>query len=143
MGIGRDEKWTKTSTPENLKGQVKEFPWGGDFPPETKDLAGNYGDSAWHEKFPTQPWLENYSDGFPTTAPVMSFKPNKFGLYDMGGNVREWVEGWWNEAQADRVMRGAFFGHITHDSLLSSFRDHAPPSRLDGHGGFRVVLEVK
>ena len=143
VGIGRDERWTKTTTPESLKGLAKEFPWGGDFPPETKDQAGNYGDSAWHEKFPTQPWLERYSDGFPTTAPVMSFKPNEFGLYDMGGNAREWVEDWWNEAQADRVMRGAFFGHITHDSLLSSFRDHAPPNRLDAHGGFRVVVEVQ
>ena len=143
VGIGRDERWTKTTTSESLKGVVKEYPWGGDFPPKTKDQAGNYGDTAWHEKFPTQAWLENYSDGFPTTAPVMSFKPNELGLYDMGGNAREWVEDWWNEAQADRVMRGAFFGHITHDSLLSSFRDHAPPNRLDAHGGFRVVVEVQ
>ncbi len=143
VGIGRDERWTKTTTPESLKGQAKEFPWDGDYPPETKDLAGNYGDSAWHEKFPTQPWLENYSDGYPTTAPVMSFKPNSFGLYDMGGNVREWVEDWWNDAQADKVMRGTFFGHFTRDSLLSSFRDHTAPNRLDANSGFRVVVEVK
>ncbi|MEZ5387888.1 MAG: bifunctional serine/threonine-protein kinase/formylglycine-generating enzyme family protein [Prosthecobacter sp.] len=143
VGIGRDERWTKNTTPESLMKLAKEFPWDGDYPPETKDLAGNYADSAWHEKFPSQVWLEDYSDGYPTTAPVMSFKPNAFGLYDMGGNAREWVEDWWNEAQVDKVMRGAFFGHANQDQLLSSFRDHAPPARLDAHGGFRVVLEVK
>ncbi len=144
VGLGRKEKHGKGITPEMLhQKEQTEFPWGDDYPPKTKDKAGNYGDTAWTEKFPTEPGMKDYTDGFPTTAPVMSFKPNKFGLYDMGGNVWEWVEDWWNAAKVDRVLRGASFHNNDRGSLLSSARPHHTPGYRPNHHGFRCVMEVR
>ena len=141
VGLGGKEKHGQGITPQMLSGkETTEFPWDGDYPPTTKDKAGNYADESWHKKFPTQPFIEDFTDGFPTTAPVMSFKPNKLGLYDMGGNVWEYVEDWWNAAKAERVLRGASFGGHG-DRLLSSLRPHRTPGSLDYDRGFRLVVE--
>jgi len=143
VGLSRKEKHGKGITPEMLNGkETTQFPWGEDFPPKTKDQAGNYADESWREKFPAQPWIEKYSDGYPTSAPVMSFKPNKLGLYDLGGNVWEWVDDWWNTAQKDRVLRGGSFDRSDRGPLLSSRRNHDPPGTRNYNYGFRCVLVV-
>jgi serine/threonine protein kinase len=142
-GIGPDEKREESTTPEMLtSGHAKEFPWGDQWPPPQG--FGNFGDTSYKEAIPNRTFIEGYTDGFPTTAPVMSFKPNQLGLYDMSGNVSEWVQDWWNEQQQDRTFRGACYCSSERMNLLASFRWHLPPSASynNANHGFRIVLEL-
>ncbi|MGB8166904.1 MAG: bifunctional serine/threonine-protein kinase/formylglycine-generating enzyme family protein [Chthoniobacteraceae bacterium] len=147
VGIGNKERRTKDTMPEMLHYKDRDdFPWDGTVPLKTKDRPGNYADSAYHEKFPADRWNEGYSDGFPTTAPVMSFKPSKVGLYDMGGNVREWVDDWWNTSQQERVVRGSDWGNSPPPGdrslyLASSYRGHYAAGGRSPTVGFRAVVE--
>ncbi len=87
--------------------------------------------------------IEDYTDGFVETAPVMSFPPNKSGLYDLGGNASEWIADWWNAAKAEHVLRGGSFTAFGNSYTLSSCRNARPPDQRRNDNGFRVVLEVK
>jgi len=73
------------------------------------------------------------------TAPVGSFKPNGYGLYDMAGNVWEWCQDWHTSDQERRVLRG---GHCLNVSayLRLAGRDCHPSDWYDYGGGFRCVL---
>ena len=143
IAVGLGERHDKNITPQMLNDKATtEFPWGGDYPPKTEDKAGNYADNVFHEKTSNSSFLADYTDGFVTTAPVMSFKPNKFGLYDMGGNVWEWCADWWNAEKKDRVVRGSSWFNYQRGYLLSSKRDYIAPTTRHGSYGFRCVLVV-
>lgn len=108
--------------------------------------AGNYSDRSRNSMVPNANalYLNDYDDGFPTTAPVMRFAPNEFGLHDLGGNMWEWCEDWWSEAQTDHVLRGGSWSDHEKPRLLSSARQLTHPFNA-GHlrtRGFRLVLET-
>lgn len=140
VGIGQEEKWKSDTTPATVFKDQSLFPWGKEWPPPKG--AGNYSDVSRHAKAPgeNRAWLEGYDDNFPTTAPVMSFEPNAFGLYDMGGNLWEWVEDFYDNANKDRVLRGTSWGDIERGGVLSSYRYRTTPESRSRFYGFRVVV---
>jgi len=140
VGIGGQEPESGAS-PEKLSGKLGGvYPWGKQWPPIKS--AGNYADAACKKQIPAEKAIEGYEDGFSITAPVMSFPPNNLGIYDLGGNVWEWCEDWFNADKKDHVLRGASWGSSAPNALLSSFRGNQPSTRRWRCDGFRCVVEV-
>lgn len=137
------------------------FPWGDDphgdasFPSPTTALqaGGFWRMNIWQGTFPTE---NTKQDGFLTTAPVRTFKPNAYGLWQTIGNVWEWCADWWSpgyyrvspltdprgpERGEVRVMRGG--SYLCHDSYCNRYRNAArssnTPDSSMGNAGFRTV----
>jgi formylglycine-generating enzyme len=123
------------------------YVWGDEPEPAGARLA-NY----WHGEFP---WRAE--PGYGATAPVGSFPPNGYGLFDMAGNVWEWTADWYGgtaKASLDpaqpqfvvprRVVKGGSF--LCADSYCLRYRPAARrPQMVDtgmSHIGFRCALDV-
>lgn len=69
--------------------------WGSASTPEVSGVKyANGPDIATAKEFPTFATFKNYNDGYTRIAPVASFAPNRYGLYDMAGNAYEWTADW-------------------------------------------------
>lgn len=124
--------------------------------------------NSWEGEFPVE---NSKEDGFEKRAPVKSYQPNGYGLYDMAGNVWEWTSDWYNvnyykEQSAallqknpkgateaynpqnvyieEKVIKGGSF--LCSDSYCASYRISARmASSTDSsaeHTGFRTVATV-
>lgn len=87
--------------------------------------SGNLGEYAWYEK---------NSGG--KTHPVREKKPNGLGLYDMSGNVWEWMADWYDSSRKYRVLRGGSWS-ASALNLRAALRNGLPPDFRDDRIGFR------
>jgi formylglycine-generating enzyme len=77
----------------------KLYAWGDDFKPGGKFMANTY-----QGQFPVK---DTGEDGFAGIAPVKSFPPNSYGLYDMAGNVWQWCSDWYRADAYSQATPGA------------------------------------
>ena len=139
-----------------LRGGTTTRYWWGDGTPTrpVENLTGS-GDRShigrrWSHAF------RGYSDGYWGPAPVMTFAPNPFGLYDIDGNVSQWAQdcwhesyvsaptdgsGWLNPGCSTHVVRGGSWGSSP-EQVNSAYREGADGSMRSGRVGFRVLREL-
>ena len=130
----------------------RKYPWGKDWPPQ-KD-SGNFADESSRELVPSI--IPNFNDGYASTSPVTSFKANRIGIFDGGGNVAEWVNDWYTvptpgitepvidpmgpQRGTSRVIRGSSWRHAGFTEMRLSYRDYGVDARVDL--GFRIARNV-
>jgi formylglycine-generating enzyme required for sulfatase activity len=124
---------------ENTGQPSSDYPWGIQWPPPPG--FGNYADSSATYRKPSEN-IAGYRDGFPYTAPVMSFPPNQHGIFDLGGNVCEACDDGGNDGQSSHNWRGGSYGEVESYKMQSSFRLARPHNYTSNHSGFRAVLEL-
>lgn len=127
------------------------YPWGDELTPEGRHLC-----NIWQGTFPD---ANTEEDGFAGTAPVKSFPPNGYGLYNVSGNVWEWCADWftpeyhaegpakdprgpeWGDAKS---MRGG--SYLCHESYCNRYRIAArsanTPDSSTGNLGFRCAQDL-
>lgn len=125
VGLGHEEG----ESPKEKDGKIEGvYPWGKEWPPPRG--AGNFDQKL-------------NVDDYRHTSPVGSFSSNSYGLYDMGGNAREWCEDEYSPGSRRRVVRGSSWFDTPALTLQSSRRALTPSERRDSrydYFGFRCVL---
>ena len=119
-------------------------------------LHANIFDISGRRANPTWGWSVGCDDGFEKAAPVGSFPPNAWGLYDMIGNVWEWVadcwhvnydgaptdgSAWMSESCPKHVNRGAGWGNHARTARIPSRDADVHGAHSDGLG-FRVARDI-
>jgi formylglycine-generating enzyme required for sulfatase activity len=100
--------------------------------------------------------LKEGSDRWDYTAPAGSFAPNAFGIYDVSGNIFQWVQDCWHADYAgapadgsawdsaeckDRVHRGSSW-HASASFIRIGYRVHDPVGDRNIYLGFRIARDL-
>jgi eukaryotic-like serine/threonine-protein kinase len=134
-------------TPEKRDGMVKDFAWGGPkaWPPPAN--FGNYADTSLRQgttqRARSAVIINNYNDGFAYTSPVGAFPPNSLGLFDVTGNVWQWVDDSYNGGRQKKdwgVLRGGCWATNKQEELRLGYRNVVSRDERDVIFGFRCVL---
>ncbi len=112
----------------------KRFAWGEELTPNGTHMA-----NTWQGSFP---YKNTKDDGYDYTAPVRSFPPNGYGLYDMIGNVWEWVSDWYRSDHYQTLSTRAG-GVVNPAGPADSFDPDEPsmPKRVNRGGSFLCHAE--
>ena len=127
------------------------FPWGDRLRPD-----GEHRCNVWQGRFPDH---NSRADGYLGTAPVDSFAPNAYGLYNMVGNAWEWCSDWFGPPSTagmtlrnptgpvrgrTKVLKGG--SYLCHASYCNRYRVAAryanTPHSTSGHAGFRCAADA-
>ena len=125
------------------------YPWGNELTPNNEHQC-----NIWQGVFPEDNSLE---DGYLSTAPVNSYKPNGYGLYNIVGNVWEWTQDWFSASYPkirdnnnplgpssgeSKVIKGG--SYLCHKSYCNRYRIAArsnnTPNSSTSNLGFRCVI---
>jgi formylglycine-generating enzyme required for sulfatase activity len=144
-------------------GSLGKYQWGNTWPPP--EGVGNYFGKEGPRNWPGSGWPTAYEhdDGAERTSRIAQYAENRFGFFDLGGNVWEWCEDPYRASmnEADvleaypflreekhpdgtpfRVLRGGSWGNHAEFYLRSSYRFYDHPTFRNVNYGFRLVVSV-
>jgi sulfatase modifying factor 1 len=150
-----EAEWEKAAR-GGLKG--KEFSWGDDWPPPAG--AGNFAEVSFKKVFTEDQFgaFAGYDDGSVFPADVGSFKANGYGIFDMDGNVSEWVQDNYSTdyyrnspprnptgpaAGENAIARGGSWFYKSAHVIRVAKREDGPPSWKGFDQGFRCAVSDK
>ncbi|MBR54968.1 hypothetical protein CMK19_14510 [Candidatus Poribacteria bacterium] len=120
----------------------KRYPWGDQLPTgKFCNFADKKAKSILQEVTSRTNWADTkVNDGYALTAPVASYIPNGYGLFDMAGNVWEWCQDWYDGQKEARVLKGGSWYSKKSDLTIIK-RNGNFPINISGDYGFRCVVD--
>lgn len=146
-----EAEWAYVARYEGTSRAALKYPWGESMPPP--GASGNFAGTE-SNGLAERP-LSNFRDDFSATAPVAQFPANALGIYDLGGNVREWIHDYYQIVSPaagipvdplgaadgdDHVLRGSSWRSGSISELRLAYRDQGRVGRDDI--GFRIARYI-